>query len=162
MKLNLIKHLLRIGLLSVASHSHAQFVEPSQVSICEFGRAEALTESTIKRATIVHVSSVEIATAQENRVLGAVVGGAVGGLASKNSDFGSRLAVTAIGTAVGTKVADHVGKTPGIRFLVEDSDKVIVSIVAARDACASAMGVGSRVFIAKSSSWPQKVRIIRE
>lgn len=162
MKLKLTKLLLAVGLSSAVGQTFAQFVEPSQVSVCEYGRAEALTETTIKRATIVHVSNVEIAASQENRTLGAVVGGAAGGLASKSGDYGKRLAVVAIGAAVGTKVADHVGKTPGIRFLVEDSDKAILAIVAAHDGCATAINKGDRVFVAKSTSWPQKIRIIRE
>lgn len=162
MKIKSIKQLLFIGLLSGAGQSIAQFVEPSQASVCEYSRAESLAESMIKRATIVHVSNVDIASSQENRGLGAVVGGAVSGLASKSSDYGSRFALAAIGAAVGTKVADQVGRTPGLRFLVEDTDKSILAIVAARDSCATAINKGDRVFIAKSTTWPQKIRIIRE
>ena len=40
--------------------SFAQSFDPSTRSICEYGRGEALTEASIKRGTVVHVSAVDV------------------------------------------------------------------------------------------------------
>ena len=77
--------------------SFAQSFDPSTRSICEYGRGEALTEASIKRGTVVHVSAVDVGASSSTLALGGVVGGAAVAALTDGKDWGTRSALTALG-----------------------------------------------------------------
>ena len=91
--------------LTMSAASFAQSFEPSTRSICEYGRGEALTEASIKRGTVVHVSAVDVGASSSTLALGGVVGGAAVAALTNGKDWGTRSALTALGAAAGVKVA---------------------------------------------------------
>ena len=144
--------------LTMNAASFAQSFEPSTRSICEYGRGEALTEASIKRGTVVHVSAVDVGASSSTLALGGVVGGAAVAALTDGKDWGTRSALTALGAAAGVKVAERTGQTEGLRFLVEDKQGTIIALVAEADDCARAIAKGDTVFVARG----QRTRLIRE
>lgn len=144
--------------LTMNAASFAQSFEPSTRSICEYGRGEALTEASIKRGTVVHVSAVDVGASSSTLALGGVVGGAAVAALTDGKDWGTRSALTALGAAAGVKVAERTGQTEGLRFLVEDKQGTIIALVAEADDCARAISKGDTVFVARG----QRTRLIME
>ena len=152
------KTIIIFGVLSIINTtSFAQTFEPSISSICEYGRGEALTEASIKRGTVVHVSAVDVGASSSTLALGGVVGGAAVAALTSGKDWGTRSALAALGAAVGIKMAEQTGQTGGLRFLVEDKQGTIIALVAEADNCARSIAKGDTVFIARGT----RTRLIR-
>ncbi len=78
--------------------------------------------------------------------------------ATKDQDAGTRAAVAVLGAAAGYKVAERVGKSEALRFLVEDKQGTIIALVAEADDCAKEIAKGDTVFVSRGA----RTRLIRE
>lgn len=146
------------SLLTIGAASFAQSFESSTRSVCEYGSGEVLTAVSIRRGTVVHISTVDMGASSSTLALGGVVGGATVAALTNDKDWRTRSALTALGAAAGVKVAERTGQTEGLRFLVEDKQGNIIALVAEADQCAREIAKGDAVFVAKG----QRTRLIRE